>query len=206
LRVDFLTSKFLRRIKQLSPNGELLARAVGLKTKSIKRVIDATAGFGHDGVLLALLGCEVTLIERSSRIATLLQEGLQRAQSNERFAHLSLRLLVTDAIDYLQALMPDEFPDVIYLDPMYPPRNKTALVGKEMRYLRAIVGEDNDAPKLFTRALTRARHRVVVKRPHHAPFITQQSPDWQLRGKAVRFDVYRPILRSTAICCGIEST
>ncbi|MGB6976657.1 MAG: class I SAM-dependent methyltransferase [Gammaproteobacteria bacterium] len=195
MRVDFLTPRFLQRIKQLSPRHELLARAIGLKAKTTTwRVLDATAGLGQDGVLLALLGCEVTLIERSPTIAALLQEGLQRAQSDERFAHLAIQLLVSDAIPYLQALTPDVFPDVIYLDPMYPPRHKTALASKEMRYLRTVVGEDKDATELFTLALTRARYRVVVKRADHAQCITQRLPDWQLHGKTVRFDVYRPVI------------
>jgi 16S rRNA (guanine1516-N2)-methyltransferase len=192
LFVDFLTPSFLRRVQQLSPRHELLARAVGLKTKTqTLQVIDATAGLGQDGMLLALLGCNVTLIERSPIIAALLQDGLQRAQSDARFANLALCLLTTDAITYLQSLNSADFPDVIYLDPMYPPRGKTALANKEMRYLRALVGEDNDANQLLALALTRARHRVVVKRRDHAPFLNEQPPDWQLQGKTVRFDVYK---------------
>jgi 16S rRNA (guanine1516-N2)-methyltransferase len=194
MRIDFLTPKFLRRVKQLSSHRELLARAIGLKGK-IKnwRVIDATAGFGQDGVLLALLGCDVTLIERSLQIGALLQDGLQRAQTDERFAQLSIRLLITDAVSYLQSLAIEDFPDAIYLDPMYPARNKTALASKEMRDLRAAVGEDQDAAELFAVALTHTKHRVVVKRADHAPFISPQPPDWQLHGKTVRFDVYQKI-------------
>lgn len=191
LFVDFLAPAFQRRIKQLSPRRELLARAIGLSTpRPTWRVIDVTAGFGQDGVLLACLGCEVTLIERSPIIAALLQDGWQRAQRDARLARLAIRLLVQDARSYLQSLSPSEFPNVIYLDPMYPARDKTALANKAMRYLRALVGNDADTDSLFRLALQRARQRVVVKRPDHAPFLNQQTPDWQIHGKTVRFDVY----------------
>lgn len=59
-------------------------------------------------------------------------------------------------------------PDVVYLDPMYPHRQKSALVKKEMRVFQSLVGNDDDADSLLIPAMTIAKRRVVVKRPNYA--------------------------------------
>ncbi|MDP2105284.1 MAG: class I SAM-dependent methyltransferase, partial [Desulfobulbaceae bacterium] len=84
----------------------------------------------------------------------------------------------------------EQRPEVVYLDPMYPHRTKSALVKKEMRILRLLVGDDPDAPKLLAAALACARERVVVKRPIKAEPITGPTPSMAIIGKTGRFDVY----------------
>jgi 16S rRNA (guanine1516-N2)-methyltransferase len=189
LCIDFLTGKLGYRSKHLA--NELLAKAVGVKKNQTLSVIDATAGLGRDGFILACLGCEVTMLERSPMIAELLQEALTRALANDDFAQrLSLKLINIDANSYLQALAPDEFPDVIYLDPMHPVRTKSALVKKDIRLLREVVGEDLDADNLLLTALGRAKRRVVVKRPRLAEPLAKRKPDIVKAGKHSRFDIY----------------
>ena len=97
---------------------------------------------------------------------------------------------MTDAISYLKKLPNNKKPDVIYLDPMYPTRTKSALGKKELRILRQIVGEDLDAGELLQVALKTARKRVVVKRPRLAPPIPGPEPNLVFKGKTSRFDVY----------------
>ena len=81
-------------------------------------------------------------------------------------------------------------PQVVYLDPMFPTRDKSAQVKKEMRLFHPLVGADDDAPRLLEAALALASHRVVVKRPRRAQAITGTPPSYALEGKSSRFDIY----------------
>jgi len=84
----------------------------------------------------------------------------------------------------------ESMPDVVYLDPMFPHREKSALVKKEMRVFQALVGADTDADDLLEFAYPLASKRVVVKRPDYAPFLNNQTPSMQIKTKKNRFDVY----------------
>lgn len=190
--IDFLTGKFGYRHRHAHRGNELLAKVVGIKGHYKPLVIDATAGLGRDGFLLACLGCQVTMLERSPQIAALLKDALHRVQTAPDFADdLKITLINVDAINYLQKLTAAEYPDVIYLDPMHPPRSKSALVKKEMRILREVVGDDNDATTLLQTALTRAKKRVVVKRPRLSPPLGDIKPSFIISGKQQRFDIYQ---------------
>ncbi|BAV32649.1 methyltransferase [Sulfuricaulis limicola] len=163
-----------------------LARAFGKKTRVI---VDATAGYAQDALLLALMGFRVTAIERSPVVAALARDGLQRLTAlTGALLTGRLELVGGDARALLPAIAPR--PDAIYLDPMFPPkRRKSAAVKKEMRLLRELVGDDTDAPELLTISRGIARDRVVVKRPDDAPPLAP-DPSMSLTGKLVRYDVY----------------
>ena len=79
---------------------------------------------------------------------------------------------------------------MVYLDPMFPERKKSAQVKKEMQIFHALIGADLDADQLLENALERANYRVVVKRPRIAPFLNNQKPSYQLEGKSSRYDIY----------------
>lgn len=190
LQIDFLTGKIAYRLKNSSIKNELLARAIGIKNQHKPSVLDTTAGLGRDGFLLAYLGCEVTLIERSPEIAIALKDALTLALAHSTYAHLKINLIHSDAKKYLAQLNTSEYPDVIYLDPMYPHRTKSALVKKEMRILRSLVGDDEDAPALLQLALQHAKQRVVVKRPRLAEPLGGIKADFCIEGTQQRFDVY----------------
>ncbi|MCA9466306.1 MAG: class I SAM-dependent methyltransferase, partial [Nitrospira sp.] len=81
-------------------------------------------------------------------------------------------------------------PEVIYLDPMFPHKEKSALVKKDMRVLQEVVGPDEDADELFTIARTVATNRVVVKRPDYADFLSGLKPQTSIKTKKHRFDIY----------------
>lgn len=185
--VDFLGGALNHRRRFGGGKGQLISRAVGLKSKPSLTILDVSAGLGKDAFVLATLGCDMTMVERNPIIAALLKDGLQRAQEAKWFHELKLRLIEADAKDYLTQLKC--LPDVIYLDPMFPLRTKSALVKKEMRVLREVVGSDEDAVDLLALALKKAQSRVVVKRPRHAPIIGFK-PDLVFAGKSSRYDVY----------------
>jgi 16S rRNA (guanine1516-N2)-methyltransferase len=187
--VDFLSNAAQYRYQQGGGKNQLIARAVGIKGNFKPTIIDATVGLGGDALVLTNLGCKVQGIERSPIIAALLQDGLTRYQQHS--PNIGFSLTVANAIDYFTVLQPDQFPDVIYLDPMFPERQKSALVKKEMRLLRDLVGDDADATLLLTTALTRAKKRVVVKRPRLAErIIAEPEPDIVFKGASCRFDCY----------------
>lgn len=187
--VNFMTGKTAYRSTPQNLKNEFIARAIQVKGQPQLHIIDATAGFGQDAFIAASLGHEVQLIERNPIIAALLQDGLERLKAHA--ASIKLSLVAIDAIAYLQQLSVDRYPDVIYLDPMFPERTKSALVKKEMRLLQQLVGQDLDAPQLLSIARAIAKHKVVVKRPRLAPYIGDITPSFSLEGKVGRFDIYR---------------
>jgi 16S rRNA (guanine1516-N2)-methyltransferase len=192
--VDFIQGPVGYRRRSVRSRRQPLAMAVGLR-KGPLTVVDATAGLGRDSFILACLGCRVIAIERSPVLAALIEDGLGRANAkgtHELRAVLErMALVVGDARDILPGMREAAAPDVVYLDPMYPPRKKRMQVGKEMRISRRVVGDDSDSAELLAVARRVARRRVAVKRHKHAPPIAP-DPALQFRGKQVRYDVYLP--------------
>ena len=191
VRVDFVEGAVAHRRQFGGGSGQMIAKAVGVQPGIRPSVLDATAGLGRDAFVLASLGCSMTLIERQPLIGALLEDGLQRAARDAEVAPIAARmqLLQGNAIE-LMAAWAGEAPQVIYLDPMFPHRDKSALVKKEMRLFRPFVGDDLDAPALLAAALALASHRVVVKRPRKAPIIEGARPGYVLEGKSSRYDIY----------------
>lgn len=186
---DFASGRAAHRRLHGGGRGQLLARAVGLKGNAPLTVVDATAGLGQDAFVLASLGAQVTLLERSPVVGALLRNALSRAHATPEVADIAARmtLIVGDAATLLGTLPP---PDVVVLDPMYPHRTKSALPKKEMRVFRRLVGADDDAGQLLDAARRAALRRVVVKRPAGAPFLADTKPDGRLESKNTRFDLY----------------
>ncbi|MCY1393944.1 Ribosomal RNA small subunit methyltransferase J [compost metagenome] len=191
VRVDFVEGAVAHRRLFGGGSGQMIAKAVGIAQGVRPRVLDATAGLGKDAFVLASLGCDMSLIERQPLIAALLEDGLARARGDAEVGEIvsRMRLLTGNAIE-LMAAWQGEAPQVIYLDPMFPHRDKSALVKKEMRVFRPLVGDDMDAPALLAAALALASHRVVVKRPRKAPCIDGPKPSHSLEGKSSRYDIY----------------
>src|SRR5690606_17225345 len=191
VRVDFVEGAAAHRRQFGGGSGQMIAKAVGVQAGIRPRILDATAGLGRDAFVLASLGCDMTLIERQPLVAALLEDGLQRALRDLEVAPIvaRMRLLNGNAIELMRAWQ-GEAPQLIYLDPMFPHRDKSALVKKEMRLFRPFVGDDLDAPALLEAALALATHRVVVKRPRKAPSIGGSKPGYVLEGKSSRYDIY----------------
>lgn len=192
IRAEFAKGKAGYRLEHGGGTGQLIAKAVGLKkTHKALHIVDATAGLGQDAFVLAGLGCRMTLFERSEVIHALLADGLERGRLNEHAAPVIERMTLRhgSSIDWLRAAGRGAA-DVIYLDPMFPHRDKSALVKKEMQVFRPVVGDDPDAPELLAAALVAATYRVVVKRPRKAPPIEGPEPTTRVEGKSSRYDIY----------------
>lgn len=183
--IDFLSGKNAARSIQIQ--NEVLVKAVGVRSNFKPVILDTTAGLGRDGFILATIGCEVTMLERSNILYLLLNDALTRLKEVKS---LSLKLIQTDSREYLKKLPSCDYPDVVYLDPMFPIRTKSSLVKKEMQILHDLVGVDEDSIELFHLALKRVKKRVVVKRPRLANPIADNKPSFSFIGRSTRFDVY----------------
>ncbi|MBW2467486.1 MAG: class I SAM-dependent methyltransferase [Deltaproteobacteria bacterium] len=188
----FTDPKMEYRLKHGGGRRQALSRAVGLKKNLHPTVSDATGGLGRDAFILAHLGCQVHILERSPILAAMLEDGLQRAGRKSKTAETAARILFTciDSKVFLRRLNEQKRPEVIYLDPMYPERTKSSLVKKEMRMLRRLAGNDRDAAELLDIALHCTRNSVVVKRPRLAPPLGNKTPSHSIKGRSSRFDVY----------------
>lgn len=190
LKISFTSSAFRHRLRQGGGRGQALTKAVGLSKGNTPNIVDATAGLGRDGFILAHLGANVTMIERSEPVATALQSALDQALADEPlFAQPAARitLLRGDA----KALLPGLSPMVSYLDPMHPTRTKSALVKQNLRNLRSMVGDDSDRDALILIALNNTKQRVVVKWPKNASWPTSlPKPSYQAIGKTTRYCVF----------------
>lgn len=191
VRVDFVEGGAAHRRQFGGGSGQMIAKAVGIQPGIRPSVLDATAGLGRDAFVLASLGCDMILIERQPLIAALLEDGLARglADAEVRAVVQHMQLRHGNAIELMQQWQ-GEPPQVAYLDPMFPHREKSALVKKEMRLFRPFVGDDLDASALLEAAMALASHRVVVKRPRKAPCIEGPKPGYSLEGKSSRYDIY----------------
>jgi len=189
--IDFLSGKTAYRRKYGHAGGEAISKAVGIKKGHRPNIVDATAGWGRDAFVLATMGCRVHMIERSDVIAKLLEDGVRLAEQDEKIGALVKDKLSLSCGESQQELLRTPFePEVIYLDPMFPHKEKSALVKKEMRILQEVVGQDEDADELLTLALTIAANRVVVKRPAYAKFLAGIKPQTSIKTKKYRFDIY----------------
>ena len=191
--VDFVGGKAGHRRKFGGGKGQDIAKAVGLNKGAKPSVVDATGGLGRDGFVLASLGCTVTLIERSPVIAALLNDGLKRARADAGIGEIASRmsLINGDSKTVMESLAAENTKaDVVYLDPMFPHREKSALVKKEMRLFQDLLGNDPDSDQLLEPALKLAEYRVAIKRPKGAPDLDLKEPTYRLEGKACRYDIH----------------
>ena len=193
ISVDFVAGALAHRRQFGGGRSQAIARAVGLKKGNTPRVLDITAGLARDAYILAHLGCRVTLVEQSPVLYTLVEDGIQRGLENPASAQVLenfVELANANSIEYMRQIDKKARPDVIYIDPMYPERKKSALVKKDMQILQHLLGEDENAPLLLRTALDTAAGRVVVKRPVHAAPVSGIEPSTSISSKKTRYDVY----------------
>jgi len=198
INVDFASAASTYRREQGSGKNQALGKAIGLNKKNDLHVLDATAGLGKDSFVLASLGCVVTMLERSPIVGALLNDGLKRGLDDPDIQHLvkNMSLIIADSVDYMRSdSLLRHPPDVVYLDPMYPARKKSAKVKKEMQVLQQLLGHkvvayEESLEVLLDAALGCAKKRVVVKRPKGALSLSARIPTHTVESKKTRYDVY----------------
>ena len=186
VHVDFLHGAGARRVKAVT--GEALTRAMGCQKGLRPSIIDMTAGLGGDLSVLANVGCEIFAMEKHPVVAALLRDALRRAAHAETSWCERVQFRHADSVERVSGVSHG----VVYLDPMFPSREKSAAVKKDLLWLQWL----NDYPSseeehaLLQWAREQSPHRIVVKRPAKAPQLAGQAPGFSQKGKAVRFDVY----------------
>lgn len=186
-RGDFV--RLLPRIRPNNLNGEMLVKATKIKgTEGPLTVIDATAGLGEDSFLLAAAGFSVKLFERDPVIAALLRDALERAAGVPELEEIVARMELheEDSIQAMQEM--DLAPDVVLLDPMFPAREKSALIKKKFQLLQQLEQPCSDEETLLQAAIKCNPRKIVIKRPLKGPFLAERKPDYSLKGKAIRYD------------------
>lgn len=172
---------------------ELLVRAAKLRNAGgVPFAVDATAGLGEDALLLAAAGFRVRMYEHEPTIAALLRDALERARKDDRLADVvgRMELVEADSVEALRNL--DCTPDIVYLDPMFPQRKKSAAVKKKLQLLQTLEQPCGNEDELLGAALAAGPHKVIVKRPVKGPYLAGVKPSHSLAGKAVRYDVLLP--------------
>jgi len=187
LRGDF--TKMIPRIKQGAISKELLARAAKIKdAEKPLTAIDATAGLGEDSLILAAAGFHVQMFERNLVIHELLEDAIKRAAEVPELAEIVSRMELHhgDSIEAMKAL--EVSPDVILLDPMFPERQKSALVKKKLQMIQKLEIPCSDEEEMILTAMAAGPKKLIVKRPPKGPYLAGLKPDFSIEGKAVRFD------------------
>ena len=190
LTADFVP--MISRLKQGKIGTELLVRAAKLKKMQndgkAPTLIDATAGLGEDAILLAAAGFSVKMYERNPIIAALLADALNRAADVPELSKIILRmeLINADSIDILRNLK--ETPDVIYLDPMFPERKKSACIKKKFQLLQQLEMPCANEEELLYAAIAACPHKIVIKRPAKGPYLAGIKADYSIVGKSIRYD------------------
>ena len=206
LLLDFELLSYRQRLLRGGRQKEPVARAVmnGLEDGAL--VFDATAGLGRESMILAHAGAKVVSFERQLPIWIILNDALKRAQGS-RFFPFTLPVLspIGTIKDYSLALagtdnhsltlandLNNARPEVIYYDPMFPERENSAQVKKDMFVFQQVIGEDKDIIEFLELALELAVKRVVLKRPSYAPplAVAGLERSYFVDGGQCRFDCY----------------
>ena len=181
----------LHRVTNGRLQHEMLAKAVKTDQENLK-AIDATAGMGEDSLLLAACGYQVTLYEQNPVIAILLKDALRRAKKNTVLKDIvsRMQLVEGDSIEHLNKRLDPV--DVIYLDPMFPGRQKSGLINKKLQLIQILEPPCSKETALFDAAMAAQPSKIIVKRPLKSPYLDERVPSYSLKGKAIRYDCYSP--------------
>ncbi len=190
-----LTCDLAHLLPRLRPDRlgrELLVRAARVRGVAAPTAVDATAGLGEDSLLLAAAGFTVTMYEKDPVIAALLQDALDRAANDPQLSAIVERMTLVegDSVAALRAM--GAAPDVVFLDPMFPERTKSAAVKKKFQLLHRLERPCEDERELLDAALAAGPRKVVIKRPPKGPCLAGVKPSHAVAGKAVRYDVIVP--------------
>ncbi|WP_044936464.1 class I SAM-dependent methyltransferase [Pseudobutyrivibrio sp. LB2011] len=189
IMVDF--REMLPRLKQSNLQREMLVKAARIKGQTMPQtLIDATAGFGEDSLILAAAGFQVQLYEFDEVIAVLLKDGMERAMEIPELKEAvgRMKLVCGDSTEGMKKL--DFKPDIVLLDPMFPARQKSALIKKKFQLIQRLESPCSTEEQLLDAAVAADPKRIVIKRPLKGPYLADRKPSYSLEGKAIRYDCF----------------
>lgn len=152
--------------------------------------IDATAGMGEDSLLLAACGYEVTLYEQNPVIAALLKDALRRAKKHPVLREIVERMHLVEGNSIELIPQRPEAPDVLYLDPMFPARQKSGLINKKLQLIQKLEQPCPQEEAMLEMAFRVAPGKIIVKRPLKGANLAGKEPNYSVKGKAIRYDCF----------------
>lgn len=189
LSADFTPME--KRLTRANLPRELLVKAARLKNQTGQPLaVDATAGLGEDSLLLAAAGFDVRLYEYNPVIAALLRDALRRAGEVPSLSAAVSRMKVFEEDSVAALPLLEQSPDVVLLDPMFPARQKSALIKKKFQLLQQLECPCSEESALLAAAGAASPRKIIIKRPLKGPFLADKKPSYSLEGKAIRYDVH----------------
>lgn len=186
-RGDFET--MLHRVTDGRLQHEMLVRVA--KTKQANpTAIDATAGMGEDSLLLAACGYEVTMYEQNPVIAALLRDSLRRAKKHPILGEIVNRMHLVEGNSIECMAKQLEQPDLIYLDPMFPARQKSGLINKKLQLIQKLEQPCPEEELLLKTAMELHPKKIIIKRPLKGKNLAGKTPGYSVKGKAIRYDCF----------------
>lgn len=128
------------------------------------------------------------MYEHNPVTAVLLRDALIRGKQDPNLREIASRmsLIEGDSKDLLLQL--DYTPDLVYLDPMFPEKKKSAETKKKLQMLRLIELPCSDENELLKAAMDVHARKIVIKRPPGGKYLGGIRPSYSIVRKAVRFD------------------
>lgn len=181
-------ARMLNRVTKGRLHHEMLVKLAKTKTEH-PVAVDAAAGMGEDSFLLAAAGYEVYLFEQDAVIAALLRDALYRAGEDDRLREIVGRMHLSEGNSI--ELMPQLgiTPEIVYLDPMFPPRKKSGLIHKKLQLIQKLEQPCADERELFAAAAAMHPKKIIIKRPLNGAPLADRKPSYTVKGKAIRYDV-----------------
>lgn len=181
-------ARMLSRVTKGRLHHEMLVKLAKTKTEH-PVAVDAAAGMGEDSFLLAAAGYEVYLFEQDAVIAALLRDALYRAGEDDRLRGIVGRMHLSEgnSIELMPRL--GITPEIVYLDPMFPPRKKSGLIHKKLQLIQKLEQPCADERELFDAAAAMHPKKIIIKRPLNGAPLADRKPSYTVKGKAIRYDV-----------------
>lgn len=186
LKGDF--NRMLNRVTGGHLPHEILLKAAKPTGEPGEKGIDATAGLGEDAFILAACGYEMELFEHNPVTAVLLNDALIRARKDPSLKDIAKRMTLKQG-DSKELLSQVSYtPDIIYLDPMFPEKKKSAETKKKLQVLHQIESPCSDEIELVQAAMEVRPKKIIIKRPPDCEYLAGVEPTYSVTRKAVRFD------------------
>ena len=186
LSFDFLKGRLFNRLKRIE-HESLIKKAIG-KNKAKLKIFDATAGSLIDTIIFLKLGHKVVACEQSKILIKLLKNAIERAKEEYSFFK-NLVLINEDAANVIE-LHQDS--DIFYFDPMFNNTKRNIKRSGTLNKISNILSHEkleDTSEDIFNYMLTSNYKKIIVKRPIKSKPL-QEKINYQVKGKAIRFDIY----------------
>lgn len=181
---SFRSGSFTNRIKNFQRES-LLKKAIGFDSKISKKILDCTAGLGHDAFILALLKQNVTVVEKNMGLCILFELALENLPQTPYFQEAKERItIINDDSASLAGKLSDY--DVIYIDPMFEDRGNAGRSGM-MSLISDYLDDFTDVSDVLIRSKF---NRLVIKRQKQFKQSGNIAPSFILHGKSINFHVF----------------